>query len=105
MLNVEKLNAEREKAFCVWFERWYKKKNIEKEIEIANNEGYTGYKISLSNETERDAFQIRQEMFIPLLKEKLTGFTVKKTTKRYKNFLFPGLGDVEKDFIVIRWGN
>ena len=42
-MDKEKLKQERDVAYDIWFERWCKKNNLEKKIEIANKQGYTSY--------------------------------------------------------------
>lgn len=32
MLNVEKLRQDREKAFDIWFEKWWKREKLESKI-------------------------------------------------------------------------
>ena len=77
MKSKEELNEIREKNYRKWFERFFKAKQIEKNIEISNEKGFTTYTINPENYIDdRDKMMIRSEMFVSLLKEKLPGFNV-----------------------------
>ncbi|MDU0893656.1 MAG: hypothetical protein E7A85_00105 [Anaerococcus sp.] len=76
MLDLKKLKKEREEAYDVWFERWWQKANIEKEIDIANSKGYTAYTIFIRNYDDYTQDRMSDKHFLKNLKKKLPGFGV-----------------------------
>lgn len=77
MKSVEELKEIRENNYRKWFERFFKSKQIEKQIEILNEKGRTEFIIDPETfNNDRDKMMIKDEMFIKLLEEKLPGFNV-----------------------------
>jgi hypothetical protein len=74
MLELDKLKQEREQAYDVWFERWWKKANIEQEIEIANSKGYTEVTIPINYLSDYTQDRVADKRFLKKLKKKLPGF-------------------------------
>ena len=77
MLDLKKLKKEREEAYDVWFDRWWKRNNLVHEIKIANAQGYTGYTIALSNYSDDDKHRMSNERFKKKLQEKIPGIKTK----------------------------
>lgn len=85
MLNVENLRQEREKAFDVWFDRWWAREDLEHQIKISNYQGYTGYILVLDNYSEYEQIRMSKDRFLLKLQEMLPNFRVEY--KYSKNFL------------------
>lgn len=99
---IDEIQTLHEESHKKWFERWYEKYGLEKEIIISAKQGYSGYKISVSE--ERDNY-IRVRLCDPktinLLREKLgNGFTIKMKTETGYNLLDM---KISKSYINIRW--
>ena len=85
-----------------WFERWYKKFDLEKKILVAASEGFTGYRISVSEVSDGYTRTRRSNpKTIELLKNKLgEGFEVDLKEEQGKNaFGF----ETYKSYIRIHW--
>lgn len=98
MLNVEKLREDREKAFDIWFEKWWKKEELESKIKKANLKGYRGYVVRMDGYEEKELIWMRKEEFLLRLKDMLPDFRVEY--KYSKNIL------TKNDFlygIMIEW--
>lgn len=76
MLDIEKLKQDREKAFDIWFEKWRKKEGLEKKIEKANQEGFTGLVVAFNNYNEDEQRWMRKPAFLSKLQDMLPGFGV-----------------------------
>ncbi|QDK71474.1 hypothetical protein [Lactococcus protaetiae] len=99
---IDEIKSSQNESHKKWFERWYKKIDLEKEIKTAANQGYTGYRIKIS-EPEDKYLKIRLQNrgTIDLLKEKLgVGFDIELKEIYGKNFL--GI-NVYKSYIQISW--
>jgi hypothetical protein len=82
-VNKKELQIEREKGYKTWFERWYKRAEVESQIKINNSKGYTGLIFKFSRKYDSDIFQrVNDDMFIDCLKEKLPEFEI--TIKSYE---------------------
>lgn len=91
MKSVEELKEIRENNYRKWFERFFKSKQIEKQIEILNEKGRTEAIIDTETfNNDRDKMMIKDEMFIKLLEEKLPGFNV-NVNKGSKSYTFFGV--------------
>ena len=78
MFNIKELEKTRLKNYKVWFERFIKKENLDREIEISNEKGFTGYSIPLNGLSERDKRMAQQETFINLLEKRYIGLKIKR---------------------------
>ena len=76
MLNVEKLRQDREKAFDIWFEKWWEKEKLESKIKKANLKGYRGYVVRMDDYEEKERIWMRKEAFLLRLKDMLPDFRV-----------------------------
>lgn len=76
MLDVEKLRQEREKAFDVWFDRWWKREDVEQKIKISNYQGYTGYILVLDDYSKYEQSRMYKDRFLLKLQEMLPNFRV-----------------------------
>ena len=76
MLNVEKLRKDREKAFDIWFEKWWKKEKLESKIKKANLKGYRGYVVKMSDYEANEQIWMRKEEFLRKLQDMLPDFRV-----------------------------
>lgn len=85
MLNVEKLRQEREKAFDIWFEKWWEKEKLESKIKKANLTGYRGYVVTMSDYEANEQIWMRKEEFLLKLQDMLPDFRVEY--KYEKNIL------------------
>lgn len=85
MLNVEKLRQDREKAFDIWFEKWWEKEKLESKIKKANLTGYRGYVVTMSDYEANEQIWMRKEEFLRKLQDMLPDFRVEY--KYAKNIL------------------
>lgn len=85
MLNVEKLRQDREKAFDIWFEKWWEKEKLESKIKKANLKGCRVYIIRMDNYEDEERIWMRKEAFLLRLKDMLPDFRVEY--KYAKNIL------------------
>lgn len=76
MLNVEKLRKDREKAFDIWFEKWWEKEKLESKIKKANLTGYRGYVVTMSDYEANEHIWMRKEEFLIKLQDMLPDFRV-----------------------------
>lgn len=71
---IDEIKQQDQESYDKWFERWYKKENLEKEIKQAAMEGYKGFIIDI-------------EPKVPYLKRRLCD---DRTTKRIEEKLGEG---------------
>lgn len=76
MLNVENLRQDREKAFDIWFEKWWEKEKLESKIKKANLKGYRSYVVTMSDYEADELIWIRKEEFLLKLQDMLPDFRV-----------------------------
>lgn len=76
MLNVEKLRQDREKAFDIWFGKWWEKEKLESKIKKANLTGYRGYVVTMSDYEANEQIWMRKEEFLLKLQDMLPDFRV-----------------------------
>ena len=99
MIDIKKLEEERNKAYDVWFERWWQKEDIEGQIKVRNAKGYTYLWISffsgIDDYTRSRLLDIR---FKDKVKAKLPGFVVKNDRQE-----LPFTGRAYTKGLVIRW--
>ena len=102
MTLIDEIKSSQKESHEKWFERWYKKENLENDIRISAQKGYTGFRIQVSE--ERDSYlrlRLSNNETLSLLKEKLgEGFTVKLKEIRGENIL--GM-KTYKSYIQILW--
>ena len=102
MTLIDEIKSSQKESHEKWFERWYKKINLENDIRISAEKGYTGFRIEVSGcNDEYLRLRLRNKETISLLKEKLgDGFTVTLREIHGENFL--GF-KTYKSFIQILW--
>lgn len=76
MLNVEKLRQDREQAFDIWFEKWWKREKLESKIKKANLTGYRGYVVIMSDYEANEQIWMCKEKFLRKLQDMLPDFRV-----------------------------
>lgn len=76
MISIDALRDDREEAYKVWFERWWARADIEREIINANSRGFTFIEIDTYEGNSHQKHRKQDELFIKHLKEKLPGFDV-----------------------------
>lgn len=83
MLDLKKLKKEREEAYDVWFERWWKKEDIYGQIKARNAKGYTNLWISFFNGLDDYTRNRMQDIrFRGKVEAKLPGFLIKNTKQK-----------------------
>ncbi|WP_347979487.1 hypothetical protein [Lactococcus formosensis] len=99
---IEEIQEIQKESHEKWFERWYKKLNLEKKILTSASKGYSGYRISVSEAgDEYSRTRLGNPNTIELLKNKLgKGFEVCLKEKHGKNVF--GYATY-KSYILIRW--
>lgn len=104
-MNVNDILEEKEEALDKWFERWYKKENLESRIKVAAKQGYTGITLSVSElndvYTKR---RLNNPEVINKLKKELIGFDInyeEKTGDRM--FINSKIGTWYRKTISISW--
>lgn len=97
----EKLKQVGVESFETWFERWYKKRDLEHLLFISSSKGFNKLSMYLNNETEYIKNRMLDKRFIPKMKKILgIGINVYLKVVPRKNLL--GFG-VEDKYIVIEW--
>ena len=97
----EKLKQVGVESFETWFERWYKKTDLEHSLIISSSQGFNKLSIYLNNETEYIKNRMLDKRFIPKLEKMLgTGIKVYLEVVPRKNLL--GFG-IEDKYIFIEW--
>lgn len=76
MIDIKRLEEERNKAYDVWFERWWSKSDVEKQIKLANCQGYTGYVLRLGDYHQYEQRRMSKDRFLLKLQEMLPRFEV-----------------------------
>lgn len=76
MLELDKLEQEREQSYDVWFERWWAKADLEQQIKIANCQGYTKVIIDFNRYSLYDINRLKHSRFTQKLDDKLPGFDI-----------------------------
>ncbi len=99
---IEEIQEIQKESHEKWFERWYKKLNLEKKILTSASKGYSGYRISVSEAgDEYSRIRLGNSNTIELLKNKLgKGFEVCLKEERGKNVF--GYATY-KSYILISW--
>ena len=77
MKSVEELKEIRERNYDTWFKRFVKKKDLIKQIEIANEQGYKTYVLNVHDYRDsRDKRMIMDPLFIEKLQTYLHDYKV-----------------------------
>ena len=98
---IEKLKQAGDESFETWFERWYKKIDIEHLLLVSSSKGFNKLSIDINKENEYIKRRMLDKQFIPKLKKMLgTGINVYLKVVPRKNLLGFGLED---KYIVIEW--
>lgn len=99
---IEEIQEIQKESHEKWFERWYKKLNLEKKILTSASKGYSGYRISVSAAgDEYSRIRRKNPKTVDLLKKKLgKGFEVCLKEERGKNVF--GYATY-KSYILISW--
>lgn len=97
----EKLKQVGVESFETWFDRWYKKRDLEHLLIVSSSKGFNKLNLYLNNETEYIRNRMLDKKFIPKLKKMLgTGINVYLKVVPRKNLLGFGIAD---NYIVIEW--
>lgn len=87
MMSIIELEKVRKKKFEEWFEDFYIKEKIEKNIVISNQEGYTGISINLNDLDNEDKHRVWSDEFVLKMKEKLEGFNIEREEITHKGLM------------------
>lgn len=102
MISIDALRDDREEAYKVWFERWWARADIEREIINANARGYTFLKVNLSEGDQYTRNRMDDSLFLDNLKHKLPGFNIETDYHVSQQLLFKN--HVTKH-LIISWAN
>ena len=98
---IEKLKQAGDESFETWFDRWYKKTDLERSLIISSSQGFNKLSIYLNNEDEYTKNRMLDKRFIPKMEKMLgIGINVYLKVVPRKNLL--GFG-IEDKYIVIEW--
>lgn len=101
MIDINELKNKQIEAYKKRFERWYKKSQIEKEIEISALKGYRKLRIEIREEHDETIKLMKEdEKFIQFLKEKLPEFNINRYKYQYKGIFNI---TVYCDYVTITW--
>lgn len=101
MIDINELKNKQIEAYKKRFERWYKKSQIEKEIEISALKGYRKLCIEIREEHDETIKLMKEdEKFIQFLKEKLPEFNINRYKYQYKGIFNI---TVYCDYVTITW--
>nr|DAW67198.1 MAG TPA: YopX protein [Caudoviricetes sp.] len=101
MIGINELKNKQDAAYRKRFERWYKKSQIGKEIEISALKGYRKLRIEIREEHDETIKLMKEdEKFIQLLKEKLPEFNINRYKYQYKGIFNI---TVYCDYVTITW--
>lgn len=96
MISIDALRDDREEAYKVWFERWWSRADIEREIINANSKGFAYLKIYIPDRDAYTANRMRDNLFLKFLRRKLAGFDVCFDE-------VPMDGYLKKSFVNVSW--
>lgn len=107
------INAQ-EESFYTWFNRWYAKKNLDKDIIESAQQGFSGFRINITDyyESKNDFSKkrkyenrrLRDERTVEEIRKKLgEGFDVNYRKDVQKSKLFSLEISRTSDWIEIRW--
>lgn len=111
---IDQIKEIKEESYDKWFERWYRKQNLENAIIQAASEGYGGFTISIKQTYESESDWKKERKYLarrlrdsrtPInLQGKLgEGFTVKYKFEVYHGKLLGMSTRRTEDWISIRW--
>lgn len=115
MMNlIDKLNEAKEESFDKWFERWYKKQNLEEQLIIAASQGYSNFRIRIQENYQRSSDfdenrkylvrRLRDERTVKNIENKLgTGIKVEYKEDKATRKLFGMTINYYSDWIQITW--
>ena len=95
MISIDALRDDREEAYKVWFERWWAKADIEREIINANARGFTSIIINI-DEDKYTNNRLRDDLFLKFLGKKLLGF-------KFDSIYTCGLINKYKTAVKVSW--
>ena len=95
MISIDALRDDREEAYKVWFERWWARADIEREIINANARGFTSITIKI-DEDKYTKNRLRDDLFLKFLGKKLLGF-------KFSSIYTQGLINTYKTAVKISW--
>ena len=97
----EKLKQVGVESFETWFDRWYKKRDLEHLLIVSSSKGFNKLNLYLNNETEYIRNRMLDKRFISKMEKTLgTGINVYLKVVPRKNLLGFGIAD---NYIVIEW--
>lgn len=97
----EKLNQVGEESFETWFDRWYKKRDLEHLLIVSSSKGFNRLSIDINKENEYIKRRMLDERFIPKMEKMLgTGIKVYLKVVERKNLLG---WEIEDKYIAIEW--
>lgn len=111
---IDEINKAKEESYEKWFERWYKKLNLENKILQSASEGYSGYTISIKQRYESEsewnknkkylARRLRDKRTVENIQNKLgEGLKVKYVSNVHEGKLL-GISTTKfEDYISINW--
>ena len=97
----EKLKQVGDESFETWFDRWYKKTDLENTLMISAKKGFRCFHININREEEYIKRRFLDSIFIPNLKERL-GEGIKVSQEYRTRRMFIG-GEIREDYISISW--
>ena len=103
MLALQELEREREKSYKAWFDRWWNREEVEKQIIIANKQGYIGKTFDLKNYNDYEKNRMRDEMFLEMAKEKLPKMEIYRDNKTIGYKLFGTEISNLKEKVIVKW--
>lgn len=96
---------QREENYKKWFERWIKKYDLKKQIEVANNKNYVVLSIQThAVEDKRDKIMMADDKFISMLEEEFPDFKITREKKIRDRYLLGNkIGKLEINKVYIDW--
>ncbi|MBO0438926.1 hypothetical protein [Candidatus Enterococcus ikei] len=111
---IDQINKVTDESFEKWFERWYKKLNLETRIIKDAQKGFTSIKIYIKKEDENESYfgtkqsyyvrRLRDDRTVKFLKEKLgSGFQVEHKEQTREGKIFGLMIYRTSEWINISW--
>lgn len=76
MISIDALRDDREEAYKTWFDRWWARNDIEREIINANSKGFAYLKIFIPDRDAYTANRMKDNLFLKFLRRELVGFDI-----------------------------